>query len=107
MVQEKSDPTIEFTCPSGIPDSPEISPVRYRPVSRNHSLKYSGGALHDTDQPLSFDHDFDSVSREGSQQRLVQQPKRQMNLNPRSPILDKSRSVTPPKRPQRNLSKDK
>ena len=34
--------------------------VRYNPVSRNHSLKYSGGALHGpADLPLSFDHNFD------------------------------------------------
>jgi len=110
MVQEKADPSLEFTCPSGIPDSPEISPVRYRPVSRNHSLKYSGGALHDTDQPLSFDHNFDSVARDPGTQKVVggvSQPRRQINMNPRSPIVDKARSATPPKRPQRNLSKDK
>ena len=110
MVQEKSDSSIEFTCPSGIPDSPEISPVRYRPVSRNHSLKYSGGALHDTDQPLSFDHNFDSVARDPGTQKVVggvQQPRMQTNLNSRSPTVNNSRSATPPERPQRNLSKGK
>ena len=47
---------------SGQPASPSLSPVTYscRPASRNHSLRYSGGALHHTDQPVSFDHNFDS-----------------------------------------------
>ena len=110
MVQEKSDQTLEFTCPSGIPDSPEVSPVRYRPVSRNHSLKYSGGALHDTDQPLSFDHNFDSVARDPGTQKVVggvQQARRQINPNPRSPIAEMTHPVTPPQRPHRNLSKNR
>eukprot|EP00090_Calanus_glacialis_P024250 TRINITY_DN37662_c0_g1_i1.p1 TRINITY_DN37662_c0_g1~~TRINITY_DN37662_c0_g1_i1.p1 ORF type:complete len:731 (-),score=111.96 TRINITY_DN37662_c0_g1_i1:103-2295(-) len=110
MVQEKADASLEFTCPSGIPDSPEVSPVRYRPVSRNHSLKYSGGALHDTDQPLSFDHNFDSVARDPATQKVVggnQQPRRQINPNPRPPIVEMTHSVTPPQRPHRNLSKDR
>ena len=53
-----------FTSPSDIPESPELSPVSYRPISRNHSLRYSGGALHHTDQPVSFDHNFASPERE-------------------------------------------
>jgi len=106
MVQEKGDPSLEFACPSGMPDSPEVSPVRYRPVSRNHSLKYSGGALHDTDQPLSFDHNFDSLARDNSAQRAVEgAQKRQINPNPHSPIAEMSHSATPPQRPHRNLSK--
>ena len=108
MVQEKGDPSLEFACPSGMPDSPEVSPVRYRPVSRNHSLKYSGGALHDTDQPLSFDHNFDSLARDNGAQRAIegaQKSTRQINPNPHSPIAEMTHSATPPQRPHRNLSK--
>ena len=58
--KEGGEDSGQFSSPSDIPDSPEVSPVSYRPISRNHSLRYSGGALHDTDQPVSFDHNFDS-----------------------------------------------
>ena len=67
--------------PSPGPESEarDVSPVQYRPVSgsRNHSLRYSGGALHGMDQPTSFDHNFDSVPP------------------------DKASSSSPPRRPQR------
>ena len=33
-------------------------------LCRTHSLRYSGGALHTTDQPVSFDHNFDSWERQ-------------------------------------------
>ena len=32
-------------------------------LSRNHSLKYSGGALHDDRNPLMFDHTFSQLSK--------------------------------------------
>ena len=39
-------------------------------LSRNHSLKYSGGALHDDRDPLIFDHTFPQLSKlEDSQQK--------------------------------------
>ena len=38
-------------------------------LSRNHSLKYSGGALHDDRNPLSFDHTFPQVNQNVSQPR--------------------------------------
>lgn len=31
-------------------------------MSRSHTLKYSGGALHDLNQPFSFDHTYDGWS---------------------------------------------
>ena len=64
---------------SHVSESRDASPVKYRPVSgsRNHSLRYSGGALHGMDQPASFDHNFDSVPP------------------------DKASSSSPPRRPQR------
>lgn len=44
-------------------ESPEQSPSSlYKPVSRNPSLKFSGGALHGFHQPTSFDHNFDSLN---------------------------------------------
>ena len=76
-----------FSSPSDIPDSPELSPVSYRPISRNHSLRYSGGALHHTDQPVSFDHNFAS-------------PERELRDN-----LYKARSSSPPRRPSRRGSR--
>ena len=76
-----------FTSPSDIPESPELSPVSYRPISRNHSLRYSGGALHHTDQPVSFDHNFAS-------------PERELRDN-----LYKARSSSPPRRPSRRGSR--
>merc|ERR1719167_732818 len=36
--------TSPLPSPQPSPPSPDMSPVRYNPVSRNHSLKYSGGA---------------------------------------------------------------
>ena len=38
-------------------------------LSRNHSLKYSGGALHDDRNPLSFDHSYPEVSQNVFYQR--------------------------------------
>ena len=31
-------------------------------MCRSHSLRYSGGALHDADKPASFDHNFEVIS---------------------------------------------
>ena len=84
-VKEGGEDSGLFSSPSDIPDSPELSPVSYRPISRNHSLRYSGGALHHTDQPVSFDHNFDSLERE---------------------LRDyKARSSSPPRRPSRRGSR--
>jgi len=105
MVHEKSDPSLEFTCPSVIPDSPEVSPVRYRPISRNHSLKYSGGALHDTDQPLSFDHNFDSATRETTPHQGDDKSKQMQDKSYKSGSA--MNSPTLPQRPHRNQSKDR
>ena len=58
--------------------------MSYRPISRNHSLRYSGGALHHTDQPVSFDHNFDSQQREN---------------------IYKAKSSSPPRRPNRRGSR--
>ena len=45
-------------------------------LSRNHSLKYSGGALHDDRNPLSFDHTFSSQQRHHNNNHSEQQRKR-------------------------------
>ena len=45
-------------------------------LSRNHSLKYSGGALHDDRNPLSFDHTFSSQQRHLNNLHSEQQRKR-------------------------------
>ena len=45
-------------------------------LSRNHSLKYSGGALHDDHNPLSFDHTFSSQQRHHNNNHSEQQRKR-------------------------------
>ena len=82
--KEGGEDSGQFSSPSDIPDSPEVSPVSYRPISRNHSLRYSGGALHDTDQPVSFDHNFDSREREN---------------------IYKAKSSSPPRRPTRRGSR--
>ena len=75
---------------SGHPDSPSpsLSPVTYscRPASRNHSLRYSGGALHHTDQPVSFDHNFDSS------EAVRQRCKAQSSSTPRIRVRENSGS---------------
>ena len=58
--------------------------MSYRPISRNHSLRYSGGALHHTDQPVSFDHNFDRAERDN---------------------IYKAKSSSPPRRPTRRGSR--
>ena len=65
-----------FSSPGDIPDSPCQSPVRYDPICRNHSLRYSGGALHQTDQPVSFDHNFDSLEARPSYKAQSASPPR-------------------------------
>lgn len=65
-----------FSSPSDIPDSPSLSPVTYKhkPISRTHSLRYSGGAVHTTDQPVSFDHNFESWERDVSSRAQSSSP---------------------------------
>ena len=77
-----------FVSPRDIPDSPEMSPVTYRPStsSRTHSLRYTSGALHGSDQPTSFDHNFDSLPV-------------QVNST-------KAKSSSPPRRPLRRRRND-
>ena len=82
--KEGGEDSGQFSSPSDIPDSPEVSPVSYRPISRNHSLRYSGGALHHTDQPVSFDHNFDRAERDN---------------------IYKAKSSSPPRRPTRRGSR--
>ena len=55
---------------NGADNSPEIAVRNFKPVSRNHSLKYSGGALHGLHQPTSFDHNFDSISPSAPQRPI-------------------------------------
>ena len=43
---------------------------------RTHSLRYSGGALHTTDQPISFDHNFDSWERDVTSRAQSSSPTR-------------------------------
>lgn len=89
--------------------SPDVSPVRYNPVSRNPALKYSGGALHGHgEDPLSFDHNFDSPARlrrslygvqPCSAQSTPTPPRRPQRTLPRSPSRlkeEKGRSISSP-----------
>ena len=70
---------------AGSPDqraeSPGSSPVRYTGLPRTPELRYSGGALHDTQQPLSFDHDFSSLGQEE-----VEAPDRPARSRPGRPL---------------------
>ena len=83
MSSGRCDPS-PVPSPLASPSSPDVSPVenlfeiglwkyshfhkaalqvRYDPVSRNPTLKYSGGDLHGPGEvPLSFDHNFDRWS---------------------------------------------